>query len=136
MKQTSANGGKFKHLEPIQFVRYQVQKKLCVVDTLDCYSERTSKFRKSNQLLLCYAKPHGPAAKATISCWEKSIMKAAGINVDIFTPHSTRSAAIDDILKTAGWRTSSVFGKFYDKPLALEVADSFANSILSRATTT
>jgi hypothetical protein len=65
-------------------------------------------------------------------------MKAAGINVDIFRPHSTRSAAtyatkaagvpIDDTLKTAGWRTSSVFIKFYDKPLALVVADSFANS--------
>ena len=106
--------------------------------------ERTSKFRKSNQLLLCYAKPHGPAAKATISCWAKDIMKAAGINIDIFKPHSTRSAAtsaakaagvpIDNIFKTAGWRTSSVFGKFYDKPL--QSANGFASSVLSRATAT
>ena len=144
LKQTSASGGKHRHLEPIKFTRYHVQNKLCVVDTLDCYLDRTSKFRKSNQLLLCYAKPHGPAAKGTISRWVKEIMKAAGVNVEIFKPHSTRSAAtsaakaagvpIDEIFKTAGWRSSSVFGKFYNKPL--ETADSFANSILSRATAT
>lgn len=142
LKQTSSHGGKQRHLEPIKFVRYSIQKKLCIVDTLDCYLERTSKFRKSNQLLLCYAKPHGPAAKATISRWVKEIMKTAGINVEVFKPHSTRSAAtsaastagipMDEILKTAGWRTSSVFAKFYNKPL-LGAEDSFANSILSRA---
>ena len=131
LKQTSAAGGKQRHLEPIKFVKYHVQKKLCIVDTLDCYLERTSKFRKSNQLLLCYAKPHGPAAKATISRWAKDIMKAAGINIDIFKPHIN---PIDDIFKTAGWRTSSVFGKFYDKPL--QSANGFASIVLSRATAT
>ena len=143
LKQTSAAGGKHRHLEPIKFSIYDMQNKLCVVATLDCYLERTSKFRKSNQLLLCYAKPHGPAAKATISCWVKG-MKAAGVNVEVFKLHSTRSAAtsaakvagvpIDEIFKTAGWRTSSVFGKFYNKPLV--DTDSFANSILSRTTAT
>ena len=144
LKQTSAAGGKHRHLEPIKFSRYDTQNKLCVVATLDCYLERTSKFRKSNQLLLCYAKPHGPAAKATISRWVKEIMKAAGVNVEVFKPHSTRSTAtpaakvagvpIVEIFKTAGWRTSSVFGKFCNKPLV--DTDSFANSILSRATAT
>lgn len=109
--------------------------KVCVVNTLDCYLERTSRFKKSDQLLLCYAKPHGPAAKATISRWVKEIMKTAGVNVEIFKPHSTRSAAtsaakaagvpIEEIFKTAGWGTSSVFGKFYKKPF--EAAGSFAN---------
>ena len=82
LKQTSANGGQRRHLELIKFCRYNIQNKLCVVDTLDCYLERTSKFRKSNQLLLCYAKPHGPVAKTTISRWVKEIMKAAGVDVE------------------------------------------------------
>lgn len=57
LKQISAAGGKQMHLEPIQFHKYDLQKKLCVVETQDYYLQRTSIFRKSNQLLLCYVKP-------------------------------------------------------------------------------
>ena len=48
-------------------------------------------------------------------------MKAEGANVEVFKPHSTRSAAtsaskvtgdpIEEMFKTAGWRTSPIFEK-------------------------
>ena len=53
--------------------------------------------------------------KATISRWIRTVMKAAGINTDIFKPHSTRAAStskaqscdvpINSILKAASWNT-------------------------------
>ena len=51
-------------------------------------------------------------------------MKAAGINTDIFKPHSTRAAStskaqscdvpISSILKAASWKRGSVFHRFYN----------------------
>ena len=53
----------------------------------------------------------------------------SGVNMDLFTPHSTRSASaskaatkisLETILKTAGLRSSSTFAKFYKKPIRTE----------------
>ena len=71
-------------------------------------------------------KPYNPVAPCTIACWLKEVLKMPGIDISIFTAHSTRgasaSAAADsgintsDILKAADWSTESVFGKFYYRP--------------------
>ena len=57
----------------------------------------------------------------------------AGLDTNIFKPHSTRSAATSaaKAAGVAGWRSTSVFGKFYNKPF-LEV-QSFATGVLNRA---
>ena len=57
-------------------------------------------------------------------------MKEAGIDVDKFKPHSTRSAAaskakrkevpIQDILDAAMWKSHTTFAKFYDKDCVAE----------------
>lgn len=68
LKQTSAKGGRNRHLFPITFTSYNVDKRLCVVELLTAYIERTTSLRKSTkQLLICYVAPHGPASKDTIS---------------------------------------------------------------------
>ena len=65
-------------------------------------------------------------------------MTAARLDVAIFKPHSTRSAAtskakracvsLTDILKHAGWSNQRTFDRFYNKPV---VKDSiFADSVL------
>ena len=89
---------------------------------------------------LCHVKPNGPASKDTISRWLKQVMTAAGIDTSIFKPHSTRSAAtsaakvadvpLDEIMATAGWRSSSVFAVFYNKPLSTN--KSFVNGVLGK----
>ena len=105
------------------------------------YIARTVKLRGScSQLLLCHTKPNGPASKGTISRWLKQSMNAAGIDSSIFKPHSTRSAAtsaakvadipLEEIMATAGWRSSSVFAVFYNKPLSTD--KSFTNSVLGK----
>ena len=55
-------------------------------------------------------------------------MYEAGIDVEIFNAHSTRSAStsaavqnkmnVEDILKTVGWSNAATFAKFYHKPIA------------------
>jgi len=54
-------------------------------------------------------------------------MRAAGIDTDMFKPHSTRAASasaaysrdtpIDIILQTAGWKSTCTFATFYKKPV-------------------
>ena len=70
LKQTSAGGGKQRHLQPVIFKKYEHDSSLCVFTLLDEYVSRTNELRGScSQLLLCLAKPHGPASKDTISRW-------------------------------------------------------------------
>ena len=67
-------------------------------------------------------------------------MLDAGINTSVFKPHSTRSAAtspaksadvpLHEIMTTAGWRSSSVFAVYYNKPLSND--SSFVNSVLGK----
>ena len=55
------------------------------------------------------------------------MLKGAGIDMKIFSPHSTGSAStsmakslhlpIDLILKVGGWRTMKSNAKHYDKPI-------------------
>ena len=72
----------------------------------------------------------------TIRRWVKFV-QSSGIDVNIFKPHSTRSASTSKaklsdvplaaILCKVGWKSESTFAKFYDKKI---VEDTFANKVL------
>ncbi|CAG2237081.1 unnamed protein product [Mytilus edulis] len=112
--------------------------RICVVHTLHEYLERTNKLRFNNtQLFLSFQKPYKPVKKGTIAKWIKQVLILAGIDMTIFTPHSTRGAAtsyvsgripIATILRTAEWRKDSVFRKFYQRPITND--SSFSKEIL------
>ena len=116
---------------------------LCVASTLDEYIKRTAPIRgDENQLFISTIKPHNKVTKATISRWIKTVMKAAGINTDIFKPHSTRSAStskaqicdvpINSILKAASWKRDSVFHRFYNRNIIVDSGHAeFGNATLS-----
>ncbi|CAB4037761.1 Hypothetical predicted protein [Paramuricea clavata] len=57
------------HLKPIEFHRYLLDDRLCIVTILDEYLQRAGPPRKNPQLLLRHAAPHGPASKDTIARW-------------------------------------------------------------------
>lgn len=110
------------------------------VETLRQYIQVTAPVRKENsQLFLGTVKPHKPVAPCTIARWLKEVLKMSGIDVSVFTAHSTRgassSAAADsgittgDILKTADWSTESVFRKFYYRSSR---DPSYGRAVLSR----
>jgi hypothetical protein len=67
-------------------------------------------------------------------------MTNAGVDTQIFKPHSTRAAAtskaktasvpIQDILNKAGWSSSRTFDKFYHKHIVSN-EQTFATAVLS-----
>lgn len=128
--QLSKTNKKGKPIPPLEFYKFEEQSKLCVVSTLFCYIERTSKWRSEHtvsQLLLSFIKPHKAVKSCTISGWLKKVLQESGINVDIFKPHSTRSASTSkakssgistkDILKRGNWSNKSTWQKFYNKEI-------------------
>ena len=124
----------------VKFTSYPADPALCVVTTLKEYVARTKDLRgHCKQLFISYLKPFYPVSRSTVSRWVKEVMKAAGINVAKFKPHSTRAAStskaslcsvpLDQIMSAAGWTSATTFARFYNKPI--DVNNGFADNILS-----
>ena len=116
-----------KHQDKIILQSYK-NKSLCIVSLLQLYLKRTSGLRgQEMQLFIRTQHPFKGVGRATISRWVKTIMKEAGININLFKPHSTRAAAssaakakgvpLSVIMKSAGWSQDNTFRKFYDRPV-------------------
>jgi integrase len=112
--------------EPLKLSRLPQDTSICVVNCLEHYIEKTRPLRgDSDQLLLCYSRPHGPASKDSVARWCKSVLKQAGILE--FGAHSFRSASssamlhsglsIDTIMQKGGWSNAKTFHKFYNRSL-------------------
>lgn len=132
-----------KHQKQIFLAAYPPDRRLCIMTVLKEYDKRTEELRKGqlhDKLLISFVKPHKPVTAATIARWIKTVLKAAGIDMSIFTAHSTRSAAtsaaarasvpITTILDTAGWFNCNTFNKFYNKPVTTR--NSFSLAILDK----
>ena len=114
------------HLKPLTFHAYDLPN-LCVIRHITRYIALTETLRGINkQLFVSYFKPHNSVGSNTLSRWIKQVLSAAGINIDIYKAHSTRSAcssklvssvSIDTVLKFIGWSKETTFTKFYNKPI-------------------
>ena len=114
------------HPKPIILQAFPADERICPVRNIVEYIKASEKFRKSKILLLsCYS--HEPIETQTISRYVKLALKAAGINIKIFTAHSTRHTSsadkfmkrlsLNDIIKKGGWKSSSLFRRFYNLPV-------------------
>ena len=114
----------------------------CVFRTLKHYLECTKAFRvaESSQLLLSFNSPYRPVTTQTISRWIKTVLSNSGIDVSVFSAHSTRHVAtstaarygvtLDQIRARAGWSTKSdVFARFYRRPI--DDRQEFAQAVLN-----
>lgn len=90
------------------------------------YIKRTEALRNGcTQLFISYCKPHKSVTSSTLARWIKQVLETAGIDVQKYTAHSTRSAAtskaflngasISDILKLGNWSNENTFSKFYKR---------------------
>ena len=102
--------------------------KLCIASYLNTYFERTNSIREIfSKILISFAKPHKDISVNTLGRWIREVMHLAGINTNIFKPHSSRSAttskaaernvSLTTICASIGWRKTSTFGKHYKKPI-------------------
>lgn len=128
---------------------FEERPEICPGKTLITYLDKTKNIRKDfPNLFISFRKPFNVVSPQTLSRWVKSTLALSGIDVTMFSAHSTRHAAtsaayrlgvsIDLIKQTAGWSGSSdMFAKFYNKslPECLAKADSFANAIMQNRVT-
>ena len=115
------------HMSELVFVAYPTDRRLCVVTSVFCYLARTASLRGSiTGFFLTTKPPVRVASRDTLRRWTKDIMRAAGIDLTVFSPHSTRSAStskaalklpLSTILSTAGWSRESTFTRFYKRPI-------------------
>ncbi len=127
-----------KHTNELAFKGYAPDRRLCVVTVLKEYLRRTLDTRgTTKQLLLTYRKPIHAASVDTIRRWVKAVLINAGVNMTIFTPHSTRGAStskaatklpLKTILDTAGWSREGTFTKYYK--LKVDTKFDFGSSLL------
>lgn len=120
---------------------YNKNPKICPASTLHYYLQVTNSFRnKNNSLFLTFKKPYRTASSDTISRWIKTTLEASGINISMFSSHSTRHAStskaacqgvnIDVIRQSAGWsHNSSTFARFYNRPIKSNTSG-FSTAIL------
>lgn len=113
---------------------------VCPALALKSYVDRTKDLRKENNLFISYQKPHKKVVAQTLSHWVKNTLEKSGIDINIYSAHSTRHASTsaahragvnwDVIRKAAGWTESShVFLKYYNKVVSTPVDCDFANSL-------
>ena len=122
----------------IRLYKYN-QTELCVYEALSQYISMTQSLRKSSQLFVSYIRPYDKVSSTTIGRWLQAVLAQAGIDIDIYKAHSTRSASttkaakvipINMLLDLAGWSQESTFRQFYDKPVA--VTNQMGSSVLDR----
>lgn len=129
------------HLAEIVLPAYVDKPELCVVNTFCVYLKRTQPVRNNqHQLFLATVKPYKAVTRDTIRNWAKAVLGAAGVDLNIYGPHSTRSAAtsaaaahkipLQTIIRTAGWDKESTFRRFYSRPVTRDTT--FADCILSQ----
>ena len=128
-----------RHIEELRFRAYAPDRRLCIVTALSHYLKRTAAIRPSTVLILTTKYPFQPASRDTIRRWTKDLLTSAGIDMSIFSPHSTRAAAtskaachvpLQTILKTAGWANPSTFVKYYQKDIVLKPCHAFDAAVL------
>ena len=114
-------------------------KKVCPVFHIKYYILRTKKVRQDSHLFLAPLQPHQRVTKSTLSRWVKLTLAKAGINTDIYSAHSTRSAStsaaaaasvdITTIMRAASWTRAQTFQRFYRREVD-NTKKEFGNSIL------
>ena len=102
-----------------------------LLDPVAClrgYILKTELFRdpyNEGSLFISSVGQHNPVKSVTISGWIKQVLKEAGIDINMFSAHSTRGAAaskavaagisVDTVLRAGHWASASTFRKFYHR---------------------
>lgn len=119
-------------------VEHYEQEALCAMHTLLYYIEQTERVRLSRQVLVSFS-THKAVTTSTVARWLKDVLSSAGIDVNRFKAHSYRGASVSaafskgcslqDILKTADWKSDKNFRKFYYRQSVSKDNVSFTNSV-------
>ena len=117
-------------LKTFNLEAYPADKRICPVSCLGYYVFLTDVLRtdqNSSLLFIGLVAPHLPVSGNTVVRWIKSFLGEAGIDISIFSAHSTRGAAAskaaetgdstNSILRAGGWSSESTFARFYRRTI-------------------
>ena len=109
------------HIEERKFPRYQENEKVCVFTCMKEYLKLTENVRTS-----CLKNCYKTATQNTLTRWIKDTLHLVGINMSIFSPHSTTRSTATSHFREEGSRSGweELCGK------ACEYEENFTNSIL------
>lgn len=125
------------------FPFFEADPSLCVAKCIQDYLFATELIRNDTQeLFISYTKPHNKIGPQTISRWIKEVLSDCGIDVTIFSGHSTRHAStskaesqgvsLDLIFNSAGWTAGSkTFANFYKRPIKHASSNNFYDALLA-----
>ncbi|MPD00080.1 hypothetical protein E2C01_095529 [Portunus trituberculatus] len=109
------------HMSELVFVAYPTDRRLCIVISIVSYLEHTCALQGPfTGFFLTTKPPIRIASQDTLRRWTKD-MRSAGIDLNIFSPHSTRSAStskaalklpLATIISTVGWSWEFTFTRF------------------------
>ena len=127
------------HQSPLDFRAFPDSKAIFPVFNTQQYLFRSFSLRVPRvKLFVSYKSPHQSVCTSTISRWVRTTLQLPGIDINVFTSHSTRAAStskarsiglsLTAINKAAGWSNSSTFGRFYNKTIH---ESNFGSSILA-----
>ena len=111
------------HHSPRVFEGFPVCKAICPVFTIQQYLARSFTLRGPRvKLFISYTFPYHPVCISTSWRWVKSTLELVGIDINVFSSHSTRAASttkakslglsLVEINKAAGWWNSRTFARF------------------------
>ena len=113
---------------------------ICPVQILELYLRKTKDVRKDNQLLISFSNLKA-VTTSTVARWLKAVLNLAGIDTNVFKAHSYRNASVSmavrrgcslqQVLKTADWKSAGNFRKFYYRDLQDNVETNFTQFVLS-----
>ena len=113
---------------------------ICPVRILELYLRKTKDVRKDNQLLISFSN-FKAVTTSTVARWLKTVLNLAGIDTNVFKAHSYRGASVSmavrrgcslqQVLKTADWKSAGNFRKFYYRDLQDNVETNFTQCVLS-----
>ena len=83
-----------RHQEPLDFLTYGHDKRLCRIEYQAEHIDRTEPRRENHKkLLINYVKPYQSVSKATVVRSIKEVLRVSGIDKENFTAHSCRTAS-------------------------------------------
>ena len=109
----------------LKFYNFPGDSKLSLCKAIDSYLKRRNFWGVGeSQFLVSHIKPHKPVSPSTVTGWLGQVIAIAGINIEVFKMHSTRSASsskaevtavsLVDIIKQGHWsQPSKVLQKKY-----------------------
>lgn len=123
------------------FSRFPNHESLCIVRLTEHYMERTKILCPAacDSFFISFNKPYKAVTVQTVSRWIRQGLEDCGIDMTVFSAHSTRHVAtsqaakkgvsLDLIKRATGWTGEScVFANFYHRPIVNP--EDFSNAVL------